>query len=292
MNFSQRIGLEPATRSFQTDSMDWQLRNSLWNCFEMAFGTEMSRQWQYVTAESNAGLNGEVLMALWVGFFKWPLSHLPQQASLAFEQVHRWYFTEKHATWNKVYEFIEFVANLRGKQARELTDIFVRMCNGMLEREFSGYRFVGTTLTPITNKAEIAAIEEAAALDDSPLAPVSTHIEAALKLLADRKKPDYRNSMKESISAVEALCKLITGMEKATLGPALDAVAKRVGLHPRLQQGFKALYDYTSDDHGTRHGLKDDREPDGEDAKFMLVICSAFVNLLTEKARKSGLLPK
>jgi hypothetical protein len=146
------------------------------------------------------------------------------------------------------------------------------------------------TLSPLTNDAEIEAIVDAASLDDSVLAAVSTHIDTALKLFSERNKPDYRNSMKESISAVEALCKIIAKNDKTTLGPALDAVTVRTSLHPKLQEGFKALYGYTSDDHGIRHALKDDGQPEPEDAKFFLVSCSAFVNYLTEKARKIGLL--
>jgi hypothetical protein len=109
--------------------------------------------------------------------------------------------------------------------------------------------------------------------------------------LADAKKPDYRNSMKEAISAVEALCKIIAKKDKANLGPALDAVTAKVKLYPKLLEGFKALYGYTSDEHGIRHALKDDGTPEAEDAKFMLVTCSAFVNYLIEKARKNALLP-
>jgi hypothetical protein len=115
-------------------------------------------------------------------------------------------------------------------------------------------------------------------MDNSLLAPVSKHIDTALKLLSDKQNPDYRNSMKESISAVEAVCKIIAKNEKTKL-------------HQRLRDGFKALYAYTSDTHGIRHALKDDDQPEAEDAKFMLVSCSAFVNYLAEKGRKNGLLP-
>jgi hypothetical protein len=128
-------------------------------------------------------------------------------------------------------------------------------------------------------------------MDNSLLAPVSKHIDTALKLLSDKQNPDYRNSMKESISAVEAVCKIIAKNENTTLGPALDAVAVKTKLHQRLRDGFKALYAYTSDTHGIRHALKDDDQPEAEDAKFMLVSCSAFVNYLAEKGRKNGLLP-
>jgi hypothetical protein len=51
------------------------------------------------------------------------------------------------------------------------------------------------------------------------------------------------------------------------------------------------LYGFTSDGQGIRHALKDMVQPEPEDARFFLVACSAFVNYLSEKARKIGLFP-
>jgi hypothetical protein len=185
---------------------------------------------------------------------------------------------------------VEFIGDLGGNLEGSAA-VFRTICNNTLKRESSAYRFVGKIISPITNEAQIEAIQQAAAADSTPLGPVSTHIETALKHLADRNNPDYRNSIKESISAVEAFAKIITKKEDATLGAILGMVRKMTGLHPDLEAAFKSLYDYTSDEHGIRHALKDDGQPESEDAAFMLVICSAFVNLLTEKARKRGLLP-
>jgi AbiJ N-terminal domain 4 len=293
MNFSQRIGLEPAIRPFQNDSMDAALRNSLWNVFDRVILDELRARWLpggpliYSKNPPNAAL----FVGLWVYFYKWPLTTLPEYAVEAANFVHRWFFDATNTPWNKVYEFVEFAGNLGGN-LEDVAGPFRALCNGVLEREFSAYRFVGKTIGPITNEAEIQAIEGAASLDNSTLAPVNKHVETALNLLADRNNPDYRNSMKESISAVEALCKIIAQNDKTTLGPALDALTAKTKLHPKLQEGFKALYKYTSDDHGIRHCLKDDAQPEPEDAKFMLVACSAFVNYLAEKARKNGLLPQ
>jgi hypothetical protein len=87
-------------------------------------------------------------------------------------------------------------------------------CNATLQGETSGYRFVVDSLVGITPEAEISGIEKASALS-SLFTPVRFHIESALSLLGDRKSPDYRNSIKESISAVESMCKLIARSEKA-----------------------------------------------------------------------------
>jgi hypothetical protein len=184
--------------------------------------------------------------------------------------------------WNEVYDFIEFAANHFPGYER---DDFKQACNKILERELSAYRLVDGVLVRITSEAEAAAIAEASALP-SPFQPVRLHVEAALRLLADRKSPDYRNSIKESISAVESACKILTADENATLGTALRKINERHGLHGGLKNAFNSLYGYTSDAEGIRHALLDAPSLDFDDAKFMLVSCSAFVNYLISKAAR------
>ena len=95
--------------------------------------------------------------------------------------------------------------------------------------------------------------------------------------------------MKESISAVEAICKLITGDPKATLGKALKEIENKVELRPALKKAFVNLYGYSSNEKGIRHSLLDEPNLDSEDARFMLVSCSAFINYLILKSSKVGI---
>jgi hypothetical protein len=70
--------------------------------------------------------------------------------------------------------------------------------------------------------------------------------------------PDYRNCVKESISAVESAARQIAG-EGAKLADALAALERKgVTLHPALKKGFLRLYGYTSDDDGIRHAILDE----------------------------------
>jgi hypothetical protein len=179
---------------------------------------------------------------------------------------------------------IEFtIENFQFEDAQRQAS-FVSVCNNFLEREMSAYRIVGKQFALLTSEEEIAAIEEASSLDDQ-YEPVTTHIQRAVQLLSDRKAPDYRNSIKEAISAVESMCGIVTGKPKATLGDALKQLAANgVELHQALREAFNKLYGFTSDAQGIRHGLMDKPNLDFEDAKFMLVSCSAFVNLLKSRA--------
>jgi hypothetical protein len=71
----------------------------------------------------------------------------------------------------------------------------------------------------------------------------------------------------------------------------LKIVENKVGLHGALKKGFSSLYGYTSSADGIRHALGLLEEPNlsFEDAKFMLVSCSAFINYLVSKASKAGI---
>lgn len=112
---------------------------------------------------------------------------------------------------------------------------------------------------------------------------VTIHLRRSLELLSDRNNPDYRNSIKESISAIEAISCIIMNNPKATLGQALKEMEINFKLHPALKSTFSSLYGYTSDADGIRHSLLEESTLKQEDARFMLVTCSAFVNYLIVK---------
>lgn len=107
----------------------------------------------------------------------------------------------------------------------------------------------------------------------------------ALKLMSDRQKPDYRNSIKESVSALEGMCQKILKKDKVTLGDAIGQIEKQYPIHPALKASIKSLYGYTSDADGIRHAMLDESNLSYIDAKFMLVACTNFINYLIDKTR-------
>jgi hypothetical protein len=305
MRFSERIGKKTPKCDLQVESMDDDLRNGLWDI-----------TWQNAIEKIDGGAYGSVgsdwkdfLSHLWHDFFRKPVDEIPLGSGLFVQKIIReWFF---HAEWNEVYDFLEFIVQededlykRSGNLVLECGDFGTRIvrwffetesfkhdCNIILERELSGYRFVGNVIAPITNKVEVAAVNEALeTAEKHSLKGVKHHLESALEKFSDKKNPDYRNSIKESISAVESVCKVIAGDRKATLVKALQKVKGKVGLHPRLEKGFSAIYEYTSDAGGIRHAMLNESACDCVDAKYMLVSCSAFVNYLIGKASKAGLI--
>ncbi|MBU3967655.1 MAG: hypothetical protein KKG76_09825 [Euryarchaeota archaeon] len=277
--FSQRQGIKPVKNIMQVNSIDAELRNKLWNavgfCYWNQIGTYQFPELHY---EIPTFINN-LLDRLWHEYFKRPLDTMPSYWPDLYNNLRSYFYG---CEWNEVYDFIEFIAN------NPVNQKFIDFCNSNLKEELSTYRFVGGKIVRITSDEEIAEIEAALHI---PISPVQQHINRALELLSDKKSPDYRNSIKESISSVEAICKLIANNNKATLTIALETIekGKKMKMHPPLVRAFKELYTYTNDADGIRHSLKDEPNLDLEDAKFMLVSCSAFINYLIIKSSKAGI---
>lgn len=189
-------------------------------------------------------------------------------------------FVLESKEWYTIFDFIERYLAVSEKNT---SATMAKEFNRILEDEVSAYRILDNLVVPITNKAELETVEEA---KNTPYDSVHTHITKALSLYADRKAPDYENSIKESISAVEAMCCIITGLSgaQATLGTAIKKLKDNgVHIHKAMENAFSALYGYASDEEGIRHGGIDFKNAPAEDAKYMLISCSAFVSYLMEK---------
>lgn len=279
MQFSQRYGYKPAKDAIQVDGIDEALRNGLWSLLEIhvwshAVASRSVSGYYYLSSTSNSDLL-ELSVQLWLEHFKQPVDQIGDDWSSVLARLKRYFFG---AEWFEVYDFIEFVFQHYSKPGFQSR--FIVACNARLEKESSGYRFVGGLITRVTDKIEVDQIDEALA---AAKGPIRVHLERALALLSDRVAPDYRNSIKESISAVESLVALTTTSNSGTLGQLLKKLDDQIGLHPALKSAFSSLYGYTSDADGIRHALLEVENIRFEDAKFFLVTCSAFVSFVLAK---------
>lgn len=270
--FSQRRGLKTVPTIIQVESMNQDLRNSLWNVLSANFFREYSKS----SRVSYYGVSVDRFVEyIWTDYFKYPLeklSLLTIMNSMLVEDLLDYF---QNREWYEVYDFLEITINyFKSPQlAKEI--------NSILERELAGYRFVGGVFTDITNEQEIEMLE--CAVEDKDFPAVASHLKRALSLMSNRENPDYRNSIKESISAVESLAKAITDKPKATLAEALKILESSKKLHPALKSSFLSLYGYTSDEEGIRHAMLNEPNLTAHDAKFFLLSCTSFINYLKSK---------
>ena len=267
--FSERHGYIKPSDALIVECMPKEVQNSIYNCL-------------YNYGEENPGFFESLDKMVWVYFLN------EKECTYDQNQFNKGYITlyiidNSQYEWHLKLSMIEYLLELLEKigiKRQQKMPSFIDSINMSFERLKYGYRIINNLVTPITSKEEVSSIEEAlySAKDN-----IKEHLNSALKHLADKENPDYRNSIKESISAVGALCREMTA--ENDLGKALFVLEKKQGkLHPQLKAAFDNLYSYVNEKQsGIRHELMDERGvyvPTFHEAKFMLVTCSAFINYL------------
>ena len=270
MRLSERLGIVQARAVMQGRELDTATRNRLWSCFAEAVpavnNIDIRRTWMFALYQH-----------IWADYFKLPLDELPSNEFQIRELLKAQVLSSQ---WYEAYEFLEFVLDSKhnGNQDRLLRGV-----DGVLREEMAGFRLIDAQFVEITDEREIAAIEEAIEATSDVFSPARLHLSASLAFLSDRRTPDYRNSVKESISAVEAVVQILTGEPSAELGKALTLLSDRIPIHGAFESALRKLYGFTSDAQGIRHALSEAPTLDATDAKFMLVTCAAFVMYLISK---------
>lgn len=264
MSFSDRLGITNPKSILQTESIDGDLRNGLWQaCIESYF-----HYYDYDTPYM------DIMGRVFVDFFKLPTDKIPNHQHDGITYIRSWFFK---AQWWEVYNFVEFLFGL------PQSGRFIGRASFFLEREKAGYRILNSRLVPITDPVEIAAVATASAVSGKFLG-AQQHLRAAVSLFSKKPEADYRNSIKEAISAVEAVARVVTENPKATLGEALKKIDEKMTIHPALREAMNRLYGYTSDEGGIRHAMLEQSNIDEAEAKFMIVTCSAFVNFCVQRS--------
>lgn len=267
MRFSERNGYRD--RPLQLETMSPELKNRIWNVYRFEVDTD--------TSGYNSNYLEDIMDSLGLTF-RIVYNYTDLLSNL--RKFEKWF---EQAEWYEVYDFIEIYLNFLPTRAQSDAR---KNFNNVLKQENAGYRIAGVNVVAITNEKELQCIETA---QETAYDSVNIHIQKATELYAKRPIPDYENSIKESISAVEAMCCIITGMtgKQATLGNAIKKLKDcGVHIHSAMESAFSSLYGYTSDENGIRHGGIDFANTPAEDAKYMLISCSAFVNYIIEKWSK------
>lgn len=276
-DFSQRMGFRPIKPDIQLADISEDLRTGLWNVLLVVYldkyEPKLGSGHRWVQNSNRHAF----AIAYYGNFIKKPIDLIPLGWHDFLKGFKFEFFSEQ---WHRVYSLIEFMIKTVESQYQ---DALVNKLNHLMEREGSGYRIVAGKVCPITSEDEMSAVEEALE-SGSSYAGVTEHLSAAVRMLSDRQSPDYRNSIKESISAVESLAKQLT-KNTTTLAPALSELEKHHKLHPALKSAFSSLYGWTSNADGIRHCLMDVQNLTQADARFMLITCSAFINFAIDSMR-------
>lgn len=285
--FSRRHGLVPVESIILKDRISPEVINAIGTCYDVLCDSLNNVHNSYYHSWGNFFLQQDIERELWIHFANKRLSEFEVRGSyyLIFNEL----LTSGKLPWNRILDLVEYVCKWISINVDTFTYLdkilkdFEKHLNNEFDRLDYGYRVVNHCISDITSDAELEAISEAITYSKDN---VSEHLQKAVKHYSTRPKPDVRNSIKESISAVEAVCRELTG--DTTLGQALKHLEdKGVVIHKMIKDEFTKFYVYTNDPNsGIRHALMDDDGtyvPTKDEAYYMLVTCSAFVNYLRRK---------
>ena len=277
--FSERYGYVKVSDVIIRERITPEIQNAICTCFDKLEDYYRLEGVSYTDFEYI-----ELEKYVWTKFLNQRLAYYHSNDDVLVK-----YIEDSDNAWFQKLDLIEFsIKSISRRDDFYKTNVaerFIKRLNSEFERLNYAYRIVGEEIVEITSEQEIQTIETA--INKSPR-NVQIHLNSALEKYAQRPIGDYRNSIKESISAVECYCREIT--EENTLGKALNKLkGKGVVIPNLLISAFEKLYAYTNQgETGIRHALMDDDEnytPTAEEAFFMLVSCSAFINYLSRKVK-------
>lgn len=274
MRFSERYGYVEPSDVIIREWISTEIQNAICTCYD-----ELHHQ-----IYSNNGYT-YLEWHLWCNFLNKRKDHFGSIRQ--YKIVATAYIEDSKNPWYKKLDIIEatieYLIYKYGKSNKSVSSLFINMLNKEFERLNFGYRIIDGHVTEITSEQEIKAIEKA--LEENK-DNVQMHLNNALKSLSIRPVGDYRNSIKESISAVEAFSREITGENKLNFK---KMESKGLKIPSSLRGTFEKLYGYTNDaETGIRHSLMDETAeyvPGADEALFMLITCSAFINYLNSKLK-------
>lgn len=278
--FSERYGYTKPSDVIIRERITSEIQNAILTCFDDLHITFVKYQYNMVYYQMDE--------YVWTYFL-----NLRKSTWNSKFHIITTFIGEEKNEWFKKLDLIEFCVkylyataeNRHNQRILQITKSFEQQLQHNFKRLNFAYRIINKEIVEISSEEEINEIETALKTSKDN---IKTHLNNALELYSRRPTADYRNSIKESTSAVEVFCREKTGEE--TLGKALNKLeSKGIIIHKLLKSAFDKLYAYTNQpDTGVRHALMDDDGdyvPQAEEALFMLVSCSAFINYLNKKIK-------
>jgi len=120
-------------------------------------------------------------------------------------------------------------------------------------------------------------------LKDPEFKGADEHFEKAIKHLNVRPNPDVENCVKDAVSAIESVGRIIVNDEKALLSDIVKGMVGKGTIPKPLDQTIQKLYAYRGDQPGVAHGLVGASEVTVDEAEFVLAMSAAIIIYLVKK---------
>jgi hypothetical protein len=174
--------------------------------------------------------------------------------------------------WDEWCDACEFIWRwFRDSDRNDLADQFSNELNELFLRNYFGYEMRNGALEVIGARAQDEAVAMARGiLRDVSLKGPDEQFQKAIAFYNRRPEPDCENCVKEAVSAVEGVARILLEDHSLTLSDALKRLRSDKDIHPTLIQMLEKLYAYRGDAEGVGHALTGEKEVRIEEAEFVL----------------------
>jgi hypothetical protein len=194
--------------------------------------------------------------------------------------------------WYQFYDLVELVADkLKQNESEYATEwggvsyetfmfpSYMQKVNDLFSQHKIQWKMnkVGKLETALPKDLETRVAGTDSLLKDK-FEPARVHYSKARSYILSPTK-DPENSIKESVSAVESVCKMLY-LNSATLGDALKTMKKEKLISPMLITVFEKFYAYTNAEPAVRHGSDKMSGVDEMDAELALHMSAAFIRTI------------
>lgn len=291
--FSERYGFQKkdveALLKANSKGMTKELRIRLWNVYydtNIAYLEFCKKQGDFLIeglapSEKKGLFYESFIKPLIANHIEYPLNELRGKSRHFIDNMlYKIFFNSQ---WFQVYDLIELLAETLKNNNPRLFENFQEQINTALKKKFAPYRMIEGKIVPLNNEEEVKSIVSAfERTKNDRFHPVHEHLMKALSHLADRENPDYENSIKESISALESLMKIIFN-NKEVLSRNIKKACSEFGFHKAFCEAIEKLYGWASDAKGIRHGKgANDGKASLAEARFIIVIATALINYILD----------
>lgn len=155
--------------------------------------------------------------------------------------------------------------------------------------EFFAYEFIKGSVTRKGRKHTVETTDQAQyVMSDNRLQNARIHYSKALGFFSDRKQPDYANTVKEAVCAVESAGKDLFPQAKAsTLGDLINWLKNKnnnIAIPPALINTFSSIYALRNSGKEVAHGSASGGEITAAIAEYILSVSASTIIYLVDLA--------
>ena len=112
------------------------------------------------------------------------------------------------------------------------------------------------------------------------------HFEKAIKAINVRPNPDVENCIKDAVSAIESVGRIIASDNRALLSKIVRDMVRNGDIPKLIGETIQKVYAYRGDEPGVAHGLVGDSNVTEDEAECVLAMSAAIIIYLVNKHKK------